>query len=69
MVHHDEEAEIYLNGQLLKKLPGFVASYTFVPLPADTIKLLKTGTNTLAVHCHQTQGGQFIDVGLSLLKD
>ncbi len=69
MIHHDEDAEIYLNGTLVKKLSGYVGSYTFVPLSSDAVKLLKTGVNTIAVHCRQTQGGQFIDVGLSLLTD
>jgi hypothetical protein len=69
MIHHDEDAQVYLNGELIKKLSGYVGSYTVVPLPPNTIKMLKSGTNTIAVHCHQTQGGQFIDVGLSLLVD
>lgn len=69
MIHHDEDVEVYLNGTLIKKLSGYMGSYTFMVLPAEATKALSTGTNTLAVHCHQTQGGQFIDIGLTLLVD
>ena len=69
VIHHDEDAEVYINGKLVKKLSGYVGNYTFVPLPQDAVKTLKPGTNTLTVHCQQSTGGQFIDVGLSVLVD
>ncbi len=63
-VHHDEDAEIYLNGVLAAKLAGFTTYYEHFDLLPDATATLKTGVNTLAVHCHQTSGGQYIDVGL-----
>lgn len=63
MVHHDEDAEIYIDGKLVITLPDYVSNYTIVPLPA--LANLAPGKHTLAVHCHQTDGGQYIDVGIS----
>ena len=57
--------EIYVNGVLAASEPGFVASYSLMEMNPAALALLKPGaTVTLAVHCHQTTGGQDIDVGL-----
>jgi hypothetical protein len=63
-VHHDEDAEIYINGVLAAKVPGFITDYEEVPIRAAARATIKPGKNTFAVHCHQTKGGQYIDVGL-----
>ncbi len=63
-VLHDEDAEIYLNGVLAATLPGFNNNYDSVPMNASGRTALKPGQNTLAVHVHQTLGGQGIDVGI-----
>ncbi|MEX0612221.1 MAG: sugar-binding domain-containing protein [Pirellulales bacterium] len=63
-VHHDEDADVYLNGTLVRTLNGHTRHYRPVLLDENARKLLQTGQNTIAVHCRQTAGGQYIDVGL-----
>src|ERR1022692_805215 len=65
-VDHDEDVEIYVNGILAATEGGFTSSY--VPLeirPAARAQLKPGAEVTIAVHCHQTAGGQNIDVGLA----
>ena len=63
-VFHDDDTEVYLNGALAAKLPGANSSYAYVPLSAEARAALRPGLVVIAVHAHQTRGGQFIDVGL-----
>jgi hypothetical protein len=64
-VHHDEDVEIYVNGVLAGKESGFTTHYvTMDILPAALAMLKPSATISLSVHCHQTSGGQNIDVGL-----
>ncbi len=63
-VLHDEDAEIYVNGVLGASVTGFVGAYVDVPMNDEARQALKPGKNILAVHCHNTIGGQGIDIGI-----
>ena len=64
LVHHDEDASVFLNGELLTKLNGYSTKYQLVVIPKEKSSIIKAGTNLMAVQCRQTTGGQFIDVHL-----
>jgi hypothetical protein len=65
-IFHDEDAEVYLNGVLAVKLSGFITDYDEFEISKAAAAALQRGRNTIAVHCHQTSGGQGIDVGILL---
>ncbi len=69
VIHHDNAAQVYLNGQLIADLPAHQTDYATVPLDAKALQALQTGRNVLAIHCHQDGGGQFIDAGLEDASD
>ncbi len=63
---HDEDIEVYINGVLAVSKTGFVGNYSYLPISAAAkAALIPNGPNLIAVHCHQTQGGQSLDVGIS----
>ncbi|MEN9360555.1 MAG: hypothetical protein RL095_2090 [Verrucomicrobiota bacterium] len=62
-LQHDEDVRIYLNGQEVVKRKGHRGDYEEIDLSAQ-LPLLAAGDNVLAIHCHQTVGGQYIDAGL-----
>lgn len=65
-VFHDEDIEVYVNGVPALTDQGFITSYDVFDIKPEALALLKPGaTVTVCAHCHQTTGGQGLDVGLA----
>jgi hypothetical protein len=63
-LHHDEDTEVFINGVLAVNAAGYNAAYDSFDLTPESQITLKPGRNAIAVHCHQTIGGQYLDLGL-----
>jgi hypothetical protein len=61
---HDEDTEIYVNGQKILGVGGFISHYQLHMVTDQLKKALRKGANTIAVHTHQTDGGQYIDLAI-----
>lgn len=68
-IHHDEDAQVFINGKLVANLSGYTGRYEEVEATRALREALVAGTNVMAVHCRQTTGGQYIDVGVLFGKD
>jgi hypothetical protein len=55
---HDEDVEVYVNGVLAMSAKGYITKFRMFSLAKAAQAALREGTNQLAVHCHQTTGGQ-----------
>ena len=64
VLSHDEDTEIFVNGQKILNVQGFVGRYEMHTVTDALRKALRKGENTIAVHTHQTTGGQYIDAAL-----
>jgi beta-galactosidase len=64
VIHHDDETEVHLNGQPLWKHDRWNDTYKGFDITGELKKAVKQGSNTIAIHCHQDKGGQFVDAAI-----
>jgi Beta-galactosidase/beta-glucuronidase len=64
-LHHDDDCEVYINGVLAGSFNGYTSAYEIDYIKKEARNTLKIGgKNTIAIHCTQKGGGQFIDAGI-----
>ncbi len=64
VAHYDNATEVYVNGALVWKGAGWNDAYAGFDITAALAEALVRGANTVAMHCHQDEGGQFIDAAV-----
>jgi beta-galactosidase len=64
VAHYDNGTEVYVNGQPIWQGRGWNDHYAGFDVTKPLWKALRAGQNTIAIHCNQDTGGQFIDVAL-----
>jgi hypothetical protein len=61
---HDDNVEVYLNGEQIYKCECWTNEYKYYPLAESFKKKLRKKGNVLAIHVKNTAGGQFLDAGI-----
>ncbi|MES2062106.1 MAG: DUF4965 domain-containing protein [Bacteroidota bacterium] len=64
-LHHDDDAEVYLNGEKINVSPGANGDLLPVEIKGNVADKLKNGENVLAIHCVNTGGGAWLDAGFA----
>ncbi|WP_316791070.1 glutaminase family protein [Pedobacter frigoris] len=61
---HDDNIEIYLNGEQVYKHTGWTSGFEYILLSEIAKSKLKKGKNLMAIHVANTAGGQYLDAGI-----
>lgn len=64
VIHYDNAAQVYVNGKEVWKGTGWNDAYQGFDVSESLRAALRRDRNVVAIHCHQEDGGQYIDVAL-----
>ena len=62
---HDDVFELYVNGKEIVNTGHTWKNDVMLELNDEVKALLKPGKNVIAAHCHNSEGGAYVDFGLS----
>ncbi|GGF38073.1 glutaminase family protein [Echinicola rosea] len=68
-IRHDDNIMVYLNGEQIYELEGWIHRFSYVAIPKEVQQRLQEEDNVLAVHIKNTAGGRWLDVGLAEEKE
>jgi hypothetical protein len=63
-INHDDNAEVYLNGEKIYSVVGWLSKFQYFPIPEAAKRKLVKGKNVLAIHVANTAGGAWLDAGI-----
>ncbi|MES2112774.1 MAG: DUF4965 domain-containing protein [Bacteroidota bacterium] len=63
-LYHDDNVEVYLNGEKVYNVTGWTSDFKLIPLKEKFKDKLVKGQNVLAMHVKNTAGGAYLDAGL-----
>jgi len=67
-VRHHDNLDVYINGVKAASIDGHSNNYSIEEINAAGKKaFIPNGKNVIAIHCHQINGGQYIDAGISVM--
>ena len=67
-LHHDDDAEVYINGILVIHADGATPTYEDFQLKRRAVAAIRPGKNVIVIHCKNTGGEQYIDFGFVRAK-
>ena len=63
-LQHDDDVEVFLNGEILYSAKGSTRKFIFIPIKDEVKNKIKKSENIIAVHVTNKKGGSWLDVGI-----
>jgi len=64
VIHHDNATQVHVNGNQVWKGSRWNNAYQGFDITEPLRAALRPGANVIAIHCHQDDGGQYIDAAI-----